>query len=102
MPNDERPFRGLRTRQCLLADDGNQRNFYFAGDGLPLGNERWRKVNVVLPMSEITKARNEVQVGGRPQAELHGPFLQIKHSLKIRVVCRTLGPNPQDTVSAVL
>ncbi|WRT65772.1 uncharacterized protein IL334_002721 [Kwoniella shivajii] len=80
---DDRPFRGMRSRPCLLADDGNQRNFFFADQGLGLG-EKWRKVNVVLPMPADT-GKGRIT---RPQPEMDGPFLRIRHDLKIRVVCR--------------
>jgi len=81
---NETPFRGIRTRQCLLADDGKQRNFFFAEDGLAL-NHRWRKVNVVLPMPNICPDES-ILAGGRPQPELESPFLRIRHNLKIKMV----------------
>ncbi|OCF40063.1 hypothetical protein I317_06138 [Kwoniella heveanensis CBS 569] len=94
---DERPFRGIRTRQCLLSEDGNQRNFFFADNGLGLG-EKWRKVNVVLPMpADIGKG-----LSSRPQPEMDGPFLKIKHSLKIRVVCRNIDGGKEDTQVVIL
>jgi hypothetical protein len=78
-------FRGHRTRKCLLADDGTQRNFRFDNDGLPMG-ERWRKVNVVIPMPRDGR-------GGkfRPQSDMEGPMVRIKHVLKIRVTCKNVG-----------
>lgn len=82
---EERPFKETRTRSCLLSEDGNQRNFFFANDGLGL-TDRWRKVNVVLPMP--TEAS---EMGSKPQPEINSPFLRIKHALKIRVVCRNAG-----------
>lgn len=88
-PPDNLPFRGFRTRPRLRADDGSQRNFFFSGKGLELG-DKWRKVNVVLPMP--------AGVSNRPQAELDGPFLRIRHSLKIRMVCRDPAGGIMDSV----
>ncbi|KAK4690062.1 hypothetical protein P7C73_g25, partial [Tremellales sp. Uapishka_1] len=93
---EERPFRGYRTKPCLLADDGNQRNFFFADDGLGLG-DKWRKVNVVLPMPDASKLQHN-----RPSSEMEGPFLRIKHSLKIRVVCRGPTDAAEDTQVVIL
>ncbi|WVQ93510.1 hypothetical protein IAU59_000584 [Kwoniella sp. CBS 9459] len=94
---DDRPFRGIQTRQCLLSEDGNQRNFFFADNGLGLG-EKWRKVNVVLPMpAALGKGPSS-----RPQPEMDGPFLKIKHSLKIRVVCRNIEGGKEDTQVVIL
>jgi hypothetical protein len=83
LPIPTNHYRGTLTRSTLLADDGSQRNFYFANDGLGL-NDKWRKINVVLPMPALTPENQ----GRRPQAEFEGPFLRIKHDLKIKVVCR--------------
>jgi hypothetical protein len=85
-------FRGYRSRKCLLAEDGTQRNFCFEKDGLAMG-ERWRKVNVVLPMPQGGKGSKV-----RPQSEMDGPMVRIKHALKIKVVCRNVGSS-EDTVS---
>jgi hypothetical protein len=87
------PYGGYRTRKCLLAEDGSQRNFYFDGDGLAM-NELWRKVNVVLPMPSGSKGLRT-----RPQSEMDGPMLRIKHALKIRMVCRNVGSSGEDMVS---
>ncbi|OXG15400.1 hypothetical protein C367_05547 [Cryptococcus neoformans Ze90-1] len=84
---EERLFKETRTRSCLLSENGNQRNFFFANDGLGL-TDRWRKVNVVLPMP--TEAS---EMGSKPQPEINSPFLRIKHALKIKVVCRNAGSN---------
>ncbi|WVQ65031.1 uncharacterized protein L199_003201 [Kwoniella botswanensis] len=94
---DERPFKGMRTRQCLLSDDGNQRNFFFADKGLGLG-DKWRKVNVILPMPSLESGKG---LSTRPQPELDGPFLRIRHDLKIRVVCRSPG-SENDTQVVIL
>ncbi|ODN86543.1 hypothetical protein L198_07237 [Cryptococcus wingfieldii CBS 7118] len=83
----DRPFKGTRSRSCLLSEDGNQRNFFFADEGLGL-SEKWRKVNVVLPMPELGSHSQEKGVNGRPQAEYNGPFMRVKHTLKIRIVCK--------------
>nr|XP_019050465.1 hypothetical protein I302_00899 [Kwoniella bestiolae CBS 10118]OCF29395.1 hypothetical protein I302_00899 [Kwoniella bestiolae CBS 10118] len=91
---DERPFKGMRTRQCLLSDDGNQRNFFFADKGLGLG-DKWRKVNVILPMPSLESGKSS---STRPQPELDGPFLKIRHDLKIRVVCRSPGSKDDNQV----
>ncbi|KIR70773.1 hypothetical protein I310_05624 [Cryptococcus deuterogattii CA1014] len=88
---EERPFKETRTRSCLLSEDGNQRNFFFSNDGLGL-TDKWRKVNVVLPMP--TEAG---EMGSKPQPEINSPFLRIKHALKIRVVCRNAG-NTEDAI----
>ncbi|OCF56500.1 hypothetical protein L486_05350 [Kwoniella mangroviensis CBS 10435] len=93
---DERPFKGMRTRQCLLSDDGNQRNFFFADKGLGLG-DKWRKVNVILPMPSLESGKG---LSTRPQPELDGPFLRIRHDLKIRVVCRS--PGSKDDTQVVI
>jgi hypothetical protein len=85
-------FRGQRSRKCLLAEDGTQRNFFFDDDGLAM-NEAWRKVNVVLPMPVGNKG-----IKTRPQGEMDGPMLRIRHALKIRVVCRNVGSNNEDMV----
>lgn len=89
------PLRSMRTKALLLADDGQPRNFQFAGEGLELG-DKWRKVNVVLPMgfTESHSPGNE-----QPQAEMEGPFLRIRHKLKVRVVCRSTLTPGSDTVS---
>ena len=88
----ERLHRVCRQRPCLLADDGTQRNFLFAKDGLGLCGDKWRKVNVVLPMPlETGRGSN------RPQAVLDGPFIRIRHSLKIKLVCKNVGTE-SDTV----
>ncbi|WVQ78789.1 hypothetical protein IAT38_000880 [Cryptococcus sp. DSM 104549] len=88
---EDRAFKGIRTRPCLLSDDGNQRNFFFADNGLGL-SDKWMKVNVVLPMpADSGKGHNS-----KPQPEMDGPFLRIKHSLKIRVVCKSA--NGEDAV----
>nr|ODN76376.1 hypothetical protein L203_06442 [Cryptococcus depauperatus CBS 7841] len=84
---NDRPFKGTRTRSCLLSEDGNQRNFFFADEGLGLG-DKWRKVNVVLPMPAELAGKG---MHSRPRPEFNGPFARIKHSLKIRVVCHSLG-----------
>lgn len=89
----DQPFRGQRSRKCLLAEDGTQRNFFFDNDGLPM-NEAWRKVNVVLPMPVGNKGMKT-----RPQGEMDGPMLRIRHALKIRVVCRNVGANNEDMAS---
>lgn len=89
-------FRGQRSRKCLLAEDGSQRNFFFDNDGLAM-NESWRKVNVVLPMPVGNKGLKT-----RPQAEMDGPMVRVRHALKIRVVCRNVGSNNQDMVSLLL
>jgi len=89
-------FRGQRSRKCLLAEDGTQRNFFFDNDGLAM-NESWRKVNVVLPMPVGSKGLKT-----RPQAEMDGPMVRVRHALKIRVVCRNVGSNNQDMVSSPL
>jgi hypothetical protein len=86
-------FRGQRSRKCLLAEDGTQRNFFFDNDGLAM-NESWRKVNVVLPMPVGNKGLKT-----RPQGEMDGPMARIRHALKIRVVCRNVGSNNEDMVS---
>lgn len=90
------PFRGIRTRQCLLADDGKQRDFFFADDGLAL-DHRWRKVNAILPMPDICPD-GSVQHGGRPQPELEAPFLRIRHSLKIRIVVHSPGSDAESVI----
>jgi hypothetical protein len=95
LQNDARPHRATTSRPCLLADDGSQRNFFFAGDGLSLA-DRWRKVNVVLPMP----AMDSKQKGNRPQSELDSPFLRVRHNLKIKMVCRNAGSD--ETVSCLL
>ena len=87
-------LRVVRTRPCLLADDGSQRNYYFGGKGLGLG-DKWKKVNVVVPMPHEVSGKGS---GSRPQPETEGPFLRIRHSLKIRIVCRDLGSDGNDTV----
>ncbi|EIW67223.1 hypothetical protein TREMEDRAFT_64469 [Tremella mesenterica DSM 1558] len=79
-----------KSRQCLLADDGTQRNFFFAKEGLGLCGDKWRKVNVVLPMPADALGKGSA-TGGRPQAEVEGPFLRIRHSLKIKLVCKNTG-----------
>lgn len=89
-------FRGQRSRKCLLAEDGSQRNFFFDNDGLAM-NESWRKVNVVLPMPVGNKGLKT-----RPQGEMDGPMLRIRHALKIRVVCRNVGSHGEDMVSLAL
>lgn len=89
----EEVFRGQRSRKCLLAEDGTQRNFFFDNDGLAM-NEGWRKVNVVLPMPVGNKG-----IKTRPQGEMDGPMVRIRHALKIRVVCRNVGSNNEDMVS---
>jgi hypothetical protein len=89
-------FRGQRSRKCLLAEDGTQRNFFFDNDGLAM-NESWRKVNVVLPMPVGNKGLKT-----RPQGEMDGPMVRIRHALKIRVVCRNVGSNNEDMVSLPL
>ncbi|ORY29829.1 hypothetical protein BCR39DRAFT_505406 [Naematelia encephala] len=86
---EDRPIRAIRTKPCLLAEDGTQRHFVFADEGLGLG-ERWRKVNVMLPMRENSATRC--------QSEMEGPFVRIKHALKIRVVCRAAPGAPETTV----
>jgi hypothetical protein len=73
-----------------LGEDGSQRNFCFAGDGLGL-SEKWRKVNVVLPMPKDLQGSRT-----RPQSEMDGPFLRIKHTLKIRLLCRAVGAAEDD------
>ncbi|KIR57534.1 hypothetical protein I314_06673 [Cryptococcus bacillisporus CA1873] len=88
---EECPFKETRTRSCFLSEDGNQRNFFFSNDGLGL-TDKWRKVNVVLPMP--TEAG---EMGSKPQPEINSPFLRIKHALKFRVVCRNAG-NTEDAV----
>ncbi|WWC60381.1 uncharacterized protein I303_102953 [Kwoniella dejecticola CBS 10117] len=93
---DDRPFKGMRTRQCLLTDDGNQRNFFFADKGLGLG-EKWRKVNIVLPMPSLDSGKG---LNTRPQPEMDGPFLRVRHDLKIRVVCKN--GNSDDTQVVIL
>ena len=60
-------------------------------------NESWRKVNVVLPMPVGKKGLKT-----RPQAEMDGPMVRVRHVLKIRVVCRNVGSNNQDMVSLPL
>jgi hypothetical protein len=92
MQNDSRPYRIAASRPCLLADDGSQRNFFFASEGLALA-DKWRKVNVVLPMPAADGKGNL----NRPQSELDSPFLRIRHNLKIKMVCRNTGSN--ETVS---
>lgn len=75
--------------------------------------DKFRKVNVCLPMSgdRVTgqglsagvagnDRERERLKGGRPQFEMDGPFLKIRHVLKIRVVCQTGDlSDPQQTVS---
>ena len=92
----DKVYRASRVRKCLLAEDGSQRNFYFANDGLAM-NECWRKVNVVLPMPAGPKG-----LKSRPQGEMDGPMIRIKHILKIRVVCRNVGSVGEDMVSRPL
>jgi hypothetical protein len=94
-PNDK-VFRGYRTRKCLLAEDGTRRTFIFANDGLGM-NECWRKINVVLPMPASANGFKS-----RPQSEMDGPMLRIKHILKIRVVCRNVGSSGEDMVCPLL
>lgn len=90
--------RANKTRSCLLADDGTQRNFMFGGGGLTLG-EKWRKVNIALPMPSDT-AR---QRANKPLADQEGPFFRVKHNLKIKIVCREpSNPTGASTVSAAL
>ncbi|ORX35217.1 hypothetical protein BD324DRAFT_631851 [Kockovaella imperatae] len=94
-PDLER-FRGERLRPCLLADDGSQRNFWFAGEGLELG-DKWRKINIVLPMPAESRSSKST----RPKADHDGPFMRIKHSLKIRVVCKNVDSDGK-AVSVIL
>ncbi|WWC88092.1 uncharacterized protein L201_002996 [Kwoniella dendrophila CBS 6074] len=99
LSHNETPFRGIRRKPCLLANDGNQRNFFFSDEGLGLG-EKWRKINVVLPMpstSDLVKNPSS----SRPQSEMDSPFLRIRHDLKIRVVCRNAA-NPNGTQVVIL
>ncbi|KAL7424651.1 hypothetical protein Q5752_000335 [Cryptotrichosporon argae] len=74
--------RGTRRRTCLLAEDGLQRNFIFANDGLELA-QHWRRINVVLPMPAPGATTSCV----RPQPEVDAPFLRIRHMLRTRLVC---------------
>jgi len=97
LSREDRPFRQTRTHSCLLTDDGVQRSFFFPDDGLGLG-DRCRKVNVIVPMP---RKLGKVMIS-RPQPDMDGPFLRIKHFLKIRVVCRDPGSLSPDTVSDFL
>lgn len=63
-----------------MADDGKQRNFAFADNGLGLV-DRWRKVNVLLPMPGDTKENRK----NNPVVDYDSPFLRIRHSLKVRM-----------------
>lgn len=92
MERRPKPIRGSHSRRCLL-DNGVQRNFVFPDGGLGLG-ERWRKVTAALPISTDFGKDS----GTRPQSETDSPFLRIRHSLKIRLVCRGRSPSNQDTV----
>lgn len=92
---ESKPFNVARRRKCLLADDGSQRNFVFSEDGLGM-SERWRKVNIVLPMPHPTRKSSATC---RPRGEYDSPMLKVKHSLAIRVVCRNVGNEGEDIVS---
>ncbi|WWC68563.1 uncharacterized protein I206_102492 [Kwoniella pini CBS 10737] len=83
---DDRPFKGIKTTKCLLTDDGSQRNFLFDDEGLLLGYSRWRIIKIVLPMPRLG-AKESLSM--RPQSDLDGPFLRVRHDLKIRVLCKT-------------
>ncbi|WWD16427.1 hypothetical protein CI109_100853 [Kwoniella shandongensis] len=87
-------FKGIRTRGCLLTDTGEQRTFQFADGGLGLG-DRWRTINVLLPMPEELADNNNT----RPQVEIDGPFLKIKHLLKVRMVCQSIGSSESTAVT---
>lgn len=78
---NDAPYRCTTTRSCLLSEDGTQRNFFFPKKGLELG-DRWRRVNVVLPMPSDVKFR-----ANKPYSELDSPFMRIRHMLKIRFMC---------------
>lgn len=91
---DEKLFGATRRRKCLLADDGSQRNFIFDNDGLAM-SERWRKVNIVLPMPHGRKGSPTC----RPKSEYDSPMLRVKHALNIRVVCKNVGNEGEDIVS---
>ena len=91
---DEKLFGATRRRKCLLADDGSQRNFIFDNDGLAM-SERWRKVNIVLPMPHGRKGSATC----RPKSEYDSPMLRVKHALNIRVVCKNAGQEGDDIVS---
>lgn len=94
---DDKLFTSARRRKCLLADDGSQRNFVFDNDGLAM-SERWRKVNIVLPMPQGGKKGSATC---RPRSEYDSPMLRVKHALNIRVVCKNVGNPAEDIVSAV-
>lgn len=79
-PDASKYGRPEHKRSTLLADDGSQRNFTFSDDGLGLV-DRWRKVNVVIPLP----ADNPINVKNRPVAEYDGPFLKIRHHLKVKM-----------------
>lgn len=94
---DDKPYGATRRRKCLLADDGSQRNFIFNDDGLAM-NERWRKVNIVLPMPHGKKGSATC----RPKSEYDSPMLRVKHALNIRVACKNVGNQGEDIVSCLL
>lgn len=84
--------RTSHARPCLLAQDGSQRNFFFQEEGLGLEN-KWRKVNVVLPMPADKLERTK-----RPRSELDSPFLRIRHMLKLRIVCQNAVGDTEEAV----
>lgn len=86
LQNDARPYRSITSRPCLLGDDGKQRSFLFANDGLVL-SDCWRKVNVLLPMPDLDEMKERVK-NNRPRSEFDSPFLRVRHNLKIKMVCR--------------
>lgn len=91
-PDASKYGRPEHKRACLLADDGSQRNFAFSGDGLGLC-DRWRKVNVMIPMPSDTA----LNIKNKPVAEYDGPFLKIRHHLKIKMLFKN--PETGATVS---
>lgn len=56
-----------------------------------------RSTDVVLPMPAGPKG-----LKSRPQGEMDGPMIKIKHILKIRVVCRNIGSVGEDMASPLL
>ena len=93
---DSKVHRCVAVRQCLLAEDGSQRNFFFKDEGLAL-DHKWRKVNVVLPMPSTPADKSK-----KPKSELDSPFLRVRHMLKLRIVCQNAVGDNEATVSCAL
>lgn len=90
---DERR-RMLVSRECLLSEDGQQRNFVFEHSGLGVSG-KWRRISVVLPLPGLNAPA--AFRDSRPRPEMETPFSKIKHLLKTRIVCSTA--DGEETVS---